>query len=434
LRIYSDMPSTTEQALEIRDQVYSDTLQLRRPLRVFMMDLMAIVPYYDGHLCAAMAQENDLEVTLGAITYAYDRDYFRRQGVRNRPGLDIVARLRLPVPLRRAFKTVEATVNLAALVVRLAIRRPDVLHVQFLPMMEFGIPFERWMLRLARRLGTKVVHTVHNVLPPDTKGRRGATPHVKLYRNIYQSADALICHDERAKARVVREFSVRPERIRVIPHGPLFEQTCTVTREEARVKLRLSTTSCLVLLQGILELYKGVDFLLEAWCKVAAHSRDVRLAIVGNGTKEVRDSICRQVVDLGIASSVRLEPRFVSVEELGYWYRAADILAYPYREATTSGALMTGINFGRAIVATAASGFQQILRHGHNALLVNYGDVSGLADALRRLISDDALRIKLSERIRELQATGPRWPAIARQTRACYEELVYRGQNAISAP
>jgi len=390
-----------------------------------MMDLLAMVPYYDGHLCAALSREHDLEVTLGAITYAYDQSYFRREGLRNRPGLDIAARLKLPLTLRRTFKTLEGILNLAALGLRLVIRRPDVLHVQFLPMMEFGIPFERWMLHLARRLGTKVVHTVHNVLPPATTGRRGATPHAKLYQDIYRSADLLICHDEHAKARVVQEFGVRPERIRIIPHGPLFEQNCTMGREEARAKLRLPTNICLVLLQGILEPYKGVGFLLDAWREVAARSPNVQLAIVGNSPKEIRDSICRKVSELGITSSVRLDLRFVSVEELGYWYSAADILAYPYREATTSGALMTGINYGTAIVATATSGFQQVLSHGDNALLVDYGDVSGLADALMRLISDDALRTRLSARIRNLQAIGPRWPEIARQTRACYEELVY---------
>src|SRR5262249_11513913 len=177
---------------------------------------------------------------------------------------------------------------------------------------------------------------------------------------------------------------------------------------------------------------KGVGFLLDAWREVAARFPNVQLAIVGNGTKEIRESIRRKVSELGITSSVRLDLRFVSVEELGCWYRAADILAYPYREATTSGALMTGINYGTAIVATSTAGFQQVLRHGDNALLVNYGDVSGLAHSLGRLISDDALRTRLSERIRDLQAIGPRWPAIARQTRACYEELVYREQNAIS--
>src|SRR5262245_4624430 len=91
--------------------------QGRRPqrLRVFMMDLLSIVPYYDGHLCAALACEAGLVMTLCAITYRHDRGYFRRQGVTNRPGMDIAARLPLPAALLRQLKALEAAINLAVL-------------------------------------------------------------------------------------------------------------------------------------------------------------------------------------------------------------------------------------------------------------------------------------------------------------------------------
>ncbi|MBV9182617.1 MAG: glycosyltransferase family 4 protein [Acidobacteria bacterium] len=406
----------------------------RKPLRVFMMDMLAMVPYYDGHLCAAMAHEAGVEVTLGAITYSYDQGYFHRQGVQNKPGIDVAARLTLPRFLRRAIKIVEAVVNLCVLAIRFLFNRPEVLHVQFLPMMEFGLPFERWMLRLAHALRIKVVHTVHNVLPPATKGRRRPSAQAKLYRGIYQSVDALICHDERAKARLVQEFSVSAERIWVIPHGPLFAETSLPTQETARSRLGVSRDTRLVLWQGIVEPYKGISFLLDAWREVADTCSDVQLAIVGTGSKEILDSVNCQVTALGIAASVRREPRFVSVEELACWYRAADVLVYPYQESTTSGALMTGINYGTAIVATATAGFQQLLKNNQNSLLVEYGNVQELAGALRRLISDDALRSRLSQRIRELQAIAPSWLAIARETHDCYKAVLPKTHEAWDLP
>jgi glycosyltransferase involved in cell wall biosynthesis len=389
-----------------------------------MMDLLSIVPYYDGHLCAALAGEDGLRVTLGAITYQHDRGYFRRQGVRNRPGLDIAARLPLPAALLRPLKALEATLNLAALAPRFVVSRPDVVHVQFLPLMELGIPIERWVLRAVRALGIKVVHTVHNVLPPATERVTTVGRHRSLYREVYEFADALICHNERAKTRLVREFGVSPERVRVIPHGPLFECLCSETREEARGRLGLEADECLVLLQGILRPYKGVSFLLKAWREVAGSGRSPRLAIVGTGKNESMRSIRDDVAALGIGSSVRLEFKFVTVEELGRWYRASDVLVYPYSEATTSGALMTGITYGKAIVATTTPAVSQLLRDGENALLVDYGDVSGLAGALRRLISDDRFRHRLAKQAQDLWATVPRWPAVARQTREYYEAVM----------
>ena len=65
-----------------------------------------------------------------------------------------------------------------------------------------------------------------------------------------------------------------------------------------------------------------------------------------------------QVQRLGL-HNVTLDLRFVSPEELVALYRAADIVTYPYRAITTSGALATGLALGKAVVA---SGFTRVPR------------------------------------------------------------------------
>jgi len=390
----------------------------QRQLTVFMMDLLSIVPYYDGHLCSALAQEEGICVQLGAITYQHDRSYFRRHRVRNNPGLlDIASRLTLPPGVLAPLKALECLINLAALAVRFVFSRPDLIHVQFIPLVIY-VPIELWFLRAARALGVKVVYTVHNVLPPDMGIQHKAT-----YEAVYRLAHALICHDERAKERLVGEFAIYPNRIRVISHGPLFDNTCAIGPREARAVVGLPPDECLVLFQGILDPYKGVPFLLKAWQCVCASGVQAKLAIVGNGSKKRLREIREIVAGLGITYSVRLELRFVSLEELRSWYLAADVVVYPYSNSTTSGALMTGINFGKPIVATTIPPFQQILRHGEDALLVDYGDVEGLSRNLERLIRDECLRRQMGARINELRANTPGWSTIAKQTRACYEDL-----------
>jgi glycosyltransferase involved in cell wall biosynthesis len=87
---------------------------------------------------------------------------------------------------------------------------------------------------------------------------------------------------------------------------------------------------------------------------------------------------------------------------------------------TTSGALLTGVAHGKAIIATALPAFEQILRHGETALLVPYGDVDALAEGLIQLVGDGGLRQRLGGRLLEAQQQIPRWPEIARRTRECY--------------
>jgi len=135
-----------------------------------------------------------------------------------------------------------------------------------------------------------------------------------------------------------------------------------------------------------------------------------------------------EVQSLEIEGRVHLELRFVSVEELDGYHEAADVLVYPYSEITTSGALLTGIVRGKAIVATALPAFEQILRHDNTALLVPYGDVAALSATLLRLIRHPELRAQMGERLRRSQAGIASWSEIAEQTRECYRTAVSEAQ------
>lgn len=383
-------------------------------MRVTMLDLASMVPYYTGHLCAALRTVAGVQVTLASVTYQYDPQFFQRAGLRIHPGaLDVTSRLhRTPAPLRRGLKLLEYCVNLVAQLLRSVRSRPDILHVQFLPLMPY-LPVERWFLKLARRLGTKIVYTVHNVLPQDSGDR-----YRSIYRETYALASRLICHDLEASARLVNEFGVAPQRISVIPHGPLFAQTAWQAPSDARERLGLAPEECLILWQGIVRPYKGVSFLLRSWQQVCKVEPTARLVIAGTGDSKCVQAVKDEVRELGLGSRVRLELRFIPIEELAWYYHAADILAYPYREITTSGALMTGVAFGKAIVASDLPAFRGLLQHGVNALLVRYDDTEGMASSLLRLIGDKSLRARLGERLREIQL--PEWTDIAQMTCECY--------------
>ena len=78
-----------------------------------------------------------------------------------------------------------------------------------------------------------------------------------------------------------------------------------------------------------------------------------------------------QVQRLEFRDQVSLDLRFVSPEELVALYRAADVVVYPYRAITTSGALATGLALGKAILSQAICPvFRELLVEGQNALLV----------------------------------------------------------------
>ncbi len=120
----------------------------------------------------------------------------------------------------------------------------------------------------------------------------------------------------------------------MIPHGPFFYDLPARNNEESRQELEIAADDVIVLWQGIIFPYKGIDLLLDAWKKVEASSSSAWLIIAGTGAPNLLAKIQDQIVRLGL-KRVKLQLRFISTEELVNLYRTADIVIYPYRAITT---------------------------------------------------------------------------------------------------
>jgi glycosyltransferase involved in cell wall biosynthesis len=385
----------------------------RRPT-VFMMDLWATVPYYTAYLSKALLKKR-VNLMVGSISYYLDRGCFSNRGIKLDPGLmDVVGKFRLPRLPRRVLKLLESLLNLAALSVRFLISSPDVVHVQFLPMLTERLPLDLWFVQFCRRRGSKIVLTVHDLLPHNT-----GESHKQIFHDLYQMVDRIICHSESIRERLALEFSVNEEKIAVIPHGPFFYDL-PATAEQTLQSFELDPRKLLVLWQGIISPYKGIDLLLEAWQKVEATVEDVHLLIVGTGPMELLEQIREQIRSLKL-QRVQLHPRFISAEELVALYRAADIVVYPYRAITTSGALATGLALGKTIVASDLPVFREMLTDRENVFFFDPQRPVELANALTQLLDDALLRERLAVNVRKMNFGEESWLSIADKTIECYK-------------
>src|SRR5712664_3856662 len=173
-----------------------------------MMDLWATVPYYTAYLSKALFRER-VDLTVGSISYYLDPGCFSSRGIKVDPGLmDVVGKFRLPRLPRRILKLLEAMLNLSALTVRFFFAPPDVIHVQYLPMLKWRLPLDLWFLEFCRSRGSKIVLTVHDLLPHDT-----GEAYKRTFDGLYRVVDAIICHSDHVRARLEAEFSVPEEKI-----------------------------------------------------------------------------------------------------------------------------------------------------------------------------------------------------------------------------
>jgi glycosyltransferase involved in cell wall biosynthesis len=131
--------------------------------------------------------------------------------------------------------------------------------------------------------------------------------------------------------------------------------------------------------------------------------------------------------DLGVGENVRWDLRFVPETEVPEIFESATVVVLPYRRADQSSVLMTALAFDKPVVATRVGGLAEVLRDGVHGLLVEPGDVEGLARALATLLTDAGLRRRMAEAIRTLAAGDLSWDAVAARTLEVYGEIRRRG-------
>jgi glycosyltransferase involved in cell wall biosynthesis len=384
-----------------------------------MIDLLAQTPFYDSYLAQALVPLVD-RFTLYSIRFHYELNYFDGVRFHRSPGMiDLVSGLQLKTPsLRRAGKLMEYFLNWSYLLCKFHRQPPDVIHVQWLPLLSRT----GWELRMAKRfqrLGLPMAYTVHNYLPHDLSPHRH-----ERFRQAYTIADHLIVHTEVDRNRLVNDLGLSPEKISIIPHGPLFLEQAGTDREQARAALSLQSKDIVLLIFGVIRPYKGIEETVQALAKVIKLYPCCKLLIAGQSLD--RDYLIR-VKDLtsklGIQSHVEWHTQYIHSSKIGVFYAAADIALCPYRDISQSGAFLTAAALGKFTLTTKVGGLAEIVRDGETGLQVDSSDPETLADGLRRCLElTPAERSRMGSALRDYVLQHCNWALAAQQTVDVYRQ------------
>ena len=166
---------------------------------------------------------------------------------------------------------------------------------------------------------------------------------------------------------------------------------------------------------------KGHAVLLRA----AAEIPDALFVLAGEGPE--RAALEAQAAELGIADRVLFLGHRTDIPEL---LAASDVFALPSLYEGSSLAVLEAMAAGRAVVSSAIGGTDELIDDGETGLLVPPGDAGALAAALRRLLSDSALRASSARRARQRVERDFTSDAMARSVERIYEELLADGRRA----
>jgi glycosyltransferase involved in cell wall biosynthesis len=270
-------------------------------------------------------------------------------------------------------------------------------HSWFFPCTVFCLAWLRW---IQRRRTVLLCHNIgshdHRVADSVAWPVLSRLPHAHI---VHQSDGPKRIRALNPKAQVICS-----------PH-PVYEFFCdaAVTREEARRRLSLNPGDEVCLVFGLVRRYKGVDIAIEA-ARLLQDRPRFRLLVAGE-FYEPRDPYDRMIQRLGLAGRVILEDRYIPNEEVALYYRAADVLVAPYREASHSGVVQIAVGFGLPVIASDVGGMKDLVSDGKTGLLVPAVDAKALADAVRRFF-DQGLAVVFRQNI-EKQKGRFSWSSLA---------------------
>jgi glycosyltransferase involved in cell wall biosynthesis len=171
-----------------------------------------------------------------------------------------------------------------------------------------------------------------------------------------------------------------------------------------------------VLFVGVLERYKAVDVLADAWRLAAPRIPGAILRLVGRGT--LSDVPAALVADL--PEQTRWTERLATVE-VARALDEATALVLPSRSEGLGRVVVEAFCRGRGVVGSRVGGIPDIVEDGRTGTLVPPEDPGALADALVQVLSDRALAERLGSAARA--AVGP-WVATPEEYAVRIRELV----------
>jgi glycosyltransferase involved in cell wall biosynthesis len=225
-----------------------------------------------------------------------------------------------------------------------------------------------------------------------------------------------------AQTPVERAFLLKgglaADRVHVI--GPGVDPAEAARSDGQRFRRKYGLHGPLVLSLGALGYDKGTFHLLAAAQRMWDEGRRVTVALVGPEQGGVRRTLTR------LPERYRAFCRYLGeVPEADKWdaVAATDVVVMPSRTESFGIVFLEAWACGRPVIGARAGAVCDVIRDGVDGMLVEFGDVAGLAEALGKLLDNPALADEMGRRGREKVLRAYTWDRQYAQLRAVVDGL-----------
>jgi glycosyltransferase involved in cell wall biosynthesis len=236
----------------------------------------------------------------------------------------------------------------------------------------------------------------------------------------YAQAKKIIVPSEFTKDTILAHTK-KQYAIDVVHNGVNYPRFATGDASAIRAQYKGKT---IYLTVGGLKERKGQDLVIESLALLKKSYDNFVYLLVGSGNWE--GVLRNKVRELGLEGHVVFAGQKDGAELVNYFH-ACDIYVHTPRVANLN---FEGFGIvyleagacGKPSIATRAGGVEDAIVEGETGIIVDDGDVAGIADALLQLSNDTALRERLGAAGKEY-ARGHDWATIVRRFKALYLEI-----------
>lgn len=270
-----------------------------------------------------------------------------------------------------------------------------------------------------------IVVTYHDLMPPYLFPKAGPLRQWAVWQ-LARYADGVIVTNEADYTQLTTALEGKTlPAVRMIPIGSNITPQLPKAFDRAgwRASRDIREDELLIGFFGFQNRNKGIEALLEAVAQLRRRDVPAKLLFIGGrtGSSDATNAAYAAEIDaliqrLGLTPYVQ-QTGFVTPAEVSAALSASDICALPYRKGVNlrHGTLHACLAHSKAIVTTLPAMPTPELRDRDNLLLVPAEAPAALAEALRALWEDPALRKQLEQRAAAL-AQEFSWEGIAGRT------------------
>jgi glycosyltransferase-like protein len=267
----------------------------------------------------------------------------------------------------------------------------------------------------------RVVRTVHHVDDFTT------TALIECQRKAIEEPDELVVVSEDWRNRLKAEFGVDATVIHngvdAARFGPIEESRRVAVRQRAGLDGRFVFLSV-----GGIEPRKGSIYLFEAMSIMARALHPAPAVVIVGGQSfqdyaHYRDDALAMLPGLGLELGRDIVlAGTLSEAELHAWYRSADALVFPSTKEGWGLAVLEAMAADLPVVSSDIAVLREYLTPDESAVMTRVADPRSLAEGMRRVVTDDALRETLVRGGRRLVPAFS-WERAAKEHALLYAEM-----------